>query len=64
MNCLALGLKKRGQGNKILRYISVENNERARKVAQAANCCSPVLAGLTVARPGCMCGQGIEDLLV
>ena len=37
MNCLALGLKKRGQGNKISRYISVENNERARKVAQAAN---------------------------
>ena len=37
MNCLALGLKKRGQGNKISRYISVENNERARMMAQAAN---------------------------
>ena len=37
MNCLALGLKKRGQSNKILRYISIENNERARMVAQAAN---------------------------
>ena len=37
MNCLALGLKKRGKGNKISRYISVENNERVRMVAQTAN---------------------------
>ena len=34
-NCLALGLKKRG--NKMSRYISVENNEQAKMVAQAAN---------------------------
>ena len=25
------------------------------------DCCSPGLAGLTVDRPGCMCGQGVED---
>ena len=37
MNCLALGLKKRGQGKKISRYISVENNDRAKMVAEAAN---------------------------
>ena len=37
MNCLALALKKRGQGKKISRYISVENNDRARMVAEVAN---------------------------
>ena len=37
MNCLAFGLKKGGPNNKISRYILVENNERARVVAQAAN---------------------------
>ena len=41
MNCLALGLKKRGQGNKISRYISVENNERARKVRKVAQAANP-----------------------
>ena len=37
MNCLALGLKKRGFGKKISRYISAENNDRARVVAKVAN---------------------------
>ena len=37
MNCLALGLKKRGLGKKISRYISVENNDRAQAVAKVAN---------------------------
>ena len=34
---MALGLKKRGFGKKISRYISVENNDRAQAVAKVAN---------------------------
>ena len=37
MNCLALGLKKRGFGKRISRYVSAENNDRARAVAKVAN---------------------------